>query len=33
MGKVLAKGASNARSKPEDALLHFLEVTKHEEDE
>lgn len=24
MGKILGKGASNARSKPEDALLHFL---------
>jgi hypothetical protein len=33
MGKILGKGASNARSKPEDALLHFLQVTKSEEDE
>ena len=24
MGNILGKGASNARSKPEDALLHFL---------
>jgi len=33
MGKILGKGASNARSKPQDAILHFREVTKEEKDE